>query len=256
MIIILPLTDDFNTVSINNIAICEQGSLLHCALASLRDFGRLVCALELLCLHFHFSLTGTRCLQSRRTSSTEDHWSIIHKRTQRMVSTGLQSKQRHWRSVACQLGWQSYICLLTYSQGGKVPPLAYKICEDWQRIRLHRHKAEGSSKPCQGGSYKTIYDEPPLPLFLFKERGGKVVLGTAMSANDNETISYFYYVNAEEEPRALLRYSSPKGRSANVLDKAGWTRIRLSQGDKAGRGSSTGKDLWLGPFSKGLPQWL
>ena len=45
MIIILPLTDDFNTVSINNIAICEL-RLLATLLASLRDFGRLVCALE------------------------------------------------------------------------------------------------------------------------------------------------------------------------------------------------------------------
>jgi hypothetical protein len=60
-------------------------------------------------------------------------------------------------------------------------------------------------------AYKTIYDEPPLPLFLFKEPGGKIVLGTTMSANDNETISYFYYLTLADEPKEpFLRYSSQR----------------------------------------------
>ena len=60
-------------------------------------------------------------------------------------------------------------------------------------------------------AYKTMYEEPPLPLFLFKVRGGKIILGATMSASDNETISYFYYVALDEEPKEpFLRYSSQR----------------------------------------------
>ena len=60
-------------------------------------------------------------------------------------------------------------------------------------------------------AYKTIFDEPPLPLFLFKEREGKTILGATMSATDNETVSYFYYVTLDEEPKEpFLRYSSQR----------------------------------------------
>ena len=72
-------------------------------------------------------------------------------------------------------------------------------------------KLKDLSSLAKVAAYKTIYDEPPLPLFLFKEPGGKIVLGTTMSANDNETISYFYYLTLAEEPKEpFLRYSSQR----------------------------------------------
>ncbi len=72
-------------------------------------------------------------------------------------------------------------------------------------------KLKDLSSLAKVAAYKTIYDEPPLPLFMFKERGGKVILGATMSANDNETVSYFYYVALDEEPKEpFLRYSSQR----------------------------------------------
>jgi hypothetical protein len=70
-------------------------------------------------------------------------------------------------------------------------------------------------------AYKTIYDEPPLPLFLFKvsddtevgfnESNSRFVIGATMSLNESETKSYFYYVILNEEPKdPFLRYSSQK----------------------------------------------
>ena len=92
-------------------------------------------------------------------------------------------------------------------------------------------KLKDLSSLAKVAAYKTIYDEPPLPLFLFKERGGKVVLGTAMSANDNETISYFYYVNAEEEPKEpFLRYSSQRADQPTFLtrlDEHGYVYLKV-----------------------------
>jgi hypothetical protein len=80
-------------------------------------------------------------------------------------------------------------------------------------------------------AYKTMYDEPPLPLFLFKERGGKVILGATMSANDNETISYFYYVALGEEPKEpFLRYSSQRAERpvfSARLDEHGYVYLKV-----------------------------
>ena len=80
-------------------------------------------------------------------------------------------------------------------------------------------------------AYKTIYDEPPLPLFLFKERGGRIILGATMSATDNETVSYFYYVALDEEPKEpFLRYSSQRieqpGFSAR-LEEHGYVYLKV-----------------------------
>lgn len=80
-------------------------------------------------------------------------------------------------------------------------------------------------------AYKTIYDEPPLPLFLFKERGGRIILGATMSATDNETVSYFYYVVLSEEPKEpFLRYSSQRIEQPTFstrLDEHGYIYLKV-----------------------------
>ncbi len=59
-------------------------------------------------------------------------------------------------------------------------------------------------------AYKTIYDEPPLPLLMFKENN-KFVIGSAISLIESDTISYFYYLILDEEPAdPFLRYSSQR----------------------------------------------
>jgi hypothetical protein len=92
-------------------------------------------------------------------------------------------------------------------------------------------KLKDLSSLAKVAAYKTIYDEPPLPLFLFKERGGNIVLGTTMSANDNETISYFYYLTLEEEPKKpFLRYSSQRidqPTFSTRLDEHGYVYLKV-----------------------------
>jgi hypothetical protein len=92
-------------------------------------------------------------------------------------------------------------------------------------------KLKDLSSLAKVAAYKTVYDEPPLPLFLFKERGGKITLGSTMSANDNETISYFYYVALDEEPREpFLRYSSQKVEQpvfSSRLDEHGYVYLKV-----------------------------
>ncbi|MFQ5940226.1 MAG: hypothetical protein ACE5KA_00800 [Nitrososphaerales archaeon] len=59
-------------------------------------------------------------------------------------------------------------------------------------------------------SYKMIYEEPPLPLFLFKN--DYLVLGTFMDINESSDTAFFYYVDMDSTPdHPFLKYSAQKG---------------------------------------------
>ena len=59
------------------------------------------------------------------------------------------------------------------------------------------------------GAYKTLFEEPPLPLFAFREGEGWVV-GTFARIDDYEEASIFFYTRAKDEPSGFLRYSYDK----------------------------------------------
>jgi hypothetical protein len=59
------------------------------------------------------------------------------------------------------------------------------------------------------GAYKTLFEEPPLPLFAFREGGGWVV-GTFARIDDYEEASIFFFTRVKEEPSGFLRYSYDK----------------------------------------------
>ena len=59
------------------------------------------------------------------------------------------------------------------------------------------------------GAYKTLFEEPPLPLFAFRDGGGWVV-GTFARIDDYEEASIFFYTRVKEEPSGFLRYSYDK----------------------------------------------
>jgi hypothetical protein len=59
------------------------------------------------------------------------------------------------------------------------------------------------------GAYKTLFEEPPLPLFAFKE-GSDWVVGTFARIDDYEEASIFFYTRTKEEPSGFLRYSYDK----------------------------------------------
>jgi hypothetical protein len=56
------------------------------------------------------------------------------------------------------------------------------------------------------GAYKTLFEEPPLPLFAFREGGGWV-LGTFARIDDYEEASIFFYARLKEEPSGFLKYT-------------------------------------------------
>lgn len=59
------------------------------------------------------------------------------------------------------------------------------------------------------GAYKTLFEEPPLPLFTFKE-GSRWVIGTFARIDDYEEASIFFYTLSEDAPTGFVRYSYDK----------------------------------------------
>ncbi|QQG49230.1 MAG: hypothetical protein HY247_02655 [archaeon] len=60
------------------------------------------------------------------------------------------------------------------------------------------------------GTYKMLFEEPPLPLFSFKNGAGWVI-GTFARIDDYEEASIFFYTKAKEAPTSgFVRYSPDK----------------------------------------------
>jgi hypothetical protein len=90
-------------------------------------------------------------------------------------------------------------------------------------------------------AYKTIYDEPPLPLFLFSNNGSldigfnatshTFVMGTTINLTETDVLSYFYYILMNEEPRcSYLRFSSQspeKPSFSNRIDEHGYVYLKI-----------------------------
>ncbi len=60
------------------------------------------------------------------------------------------------------------------------------------------------------GTYKMLFEEPPLPLFSFKQ-GSSWVIGTFARMDDYEEASIFFYTKVKEPPSSgFVRYSPDK----------------------------------------------
>lgn len=81
-------------------------------------------------------------------------------------------------------------------------------------------------------SYKMIYDESPLPLFVFRStKNSKYVVGTALNMTESDGISYFYYATIPENPvQSFIKYSSLKSEDptfTNKIEEHGYIYIKL-----------------------------
>lgn len=77
--------------------------------------------------------------------------------------------------------------------------------------------------------YKMIYEEAPLPLFLFKN--GNWILGTFMGTNDSNDAAFFYYINMDSTPlQPFLKYSAQKVEKptfTNNIDEHGYVYMKV-----------------------------
>jgi hypothetical protein len=205
----------------------------YIALANLKDFGRLVCALErtpLPAFSLQFNRQEVLAVQTDMINGrpviyyaqedAKDGQYLAYR-----VSNGIEEVL-----LASSVDNPTYV----YSPILKVEKFPRSLAKSARMDKGSGYtviKLKDLSSLAKVAAYKTMYDEPPLPLFLFKDRGGKIVLGTTMSANDNETISYFYYLILEEEPKEpFLRYSSQRidqPTFSTRLDEHGYVYLKV-----------------------------
>lgn len=81
------------------------------------------------------------------------------------------------------------------------------------------------------GTYKMLFEEPPLPLFSFKNGDGWVI-GTFARIDDYEEASIFFYVRAKEgPPSGFVRYAPDKisetGFTKKFDEPGGYAHIKV-----------------------------
>ena len=80
-------------------------------------------------------------------------------------------------------------------------------------------------------AYKTIYDEPPLPIFSFGNgKKNTFTLGTSLNFMETDSLTYFYYIDIDKEPEKFLKYSSQKSEKpffTNHIEEHGYIYIKI-----------------------------
>jgi hypothetical protein len=90
-------------------------------------------------------------------------------------------------------------------------------------------------------AYKSIYDEPPLPIFLFPKNESvdirshstshTFIMGTTINLTETDSLSYFYYITTREEPKySYLRFSSQSPEQptfSNRIDEHGYIYLKI-----------------------------
>ena len=202
-------------------------------LCDMKDFGRLVCALERAPLP-SFSLN----LNKEHVFAAQTDF--LNGRPVIYFVKSLQLKEGQYLAYRVSGGTEEVVVVdlianptFVYSpiiHIDKFPPRltrAARVDQKWGYVSIGLKDLSSLAKVA---AYKTIYDEPPLPLFLFKENR-KFVIGAAMSLSESDTISYFYYVLVNEEPRdPFLRFSSQRVEQlsfSNRIDEHGNIYLKL-----------------------------
>lgn len=204
----------------------------YIALAGLKDFGRLVCALERAPMPaFSLKLVGKMVLAAQHD--------IIDGRPVIYYAEADAGKAQY---LAYRASGGSEEVLLADSVGNptfvyspilrveKFPPALSRSAKVEKKAGYVVIKLSDLASLAKVAAYKTIYEEAPLPLFMSKERG-KIILGTTMSVSDNDSQSYYYYVllgGPVQEP--FLRYSSQRVEQpafTSSLDEHGYVYLKV-----------------------------
>lgn len=204
----------------------------YIALAGLKDFGRLVCALERAPMPaFSLKLGGKMILAAQH--DIIDGRPVIYY----VEADAGKAQYLAYRSsggfeevmLADSVGNPTFV----YSpilRVEKFPAALSRSAKIQKNAGYAVIKLSDLASLAKVAAYKTIYEEAPLPLFMSKERG-KTIIGTTMSVSDNDSQSYYYYVplgGPVQEP--FLRYSSQRVEQPTFtpsLDEHGYIYLKV-----------------------------
>lgn len=211
----------------------------YIALADLRDFARLVCALERVPLPAFSLVYNKEKVLASQADIVNGRAVIYYCRSDQPANQYLAYRITNGAEEILQSDSVSnptfvYSPILSVD---KFPPALSRSAKVDKKSGYSVIKLNDIASLAKVAAYKTMFDEPPLPLFLYRGHDDKLVLGAPMSSNENDSISYFYYVVIEEEPKEpFLRYSSQKNEHpvfSSRLDEHGYIYLKVIrlQGD-------------------------
>jgi hypothetical protein len=202
-------------------------------LSGLSDFGRLVCALERVPLpSFAISLNGSPTLAVQVDFVNGRPVIFFVKNEFGRVGEYLAYRIIGDVEEVTQVDYVSnptfvYSPVVKIDKSPKSFSRSTKVTSTFEYIPIRLIDLASLAKVC---AYKTIYEEPPLPLLVFEHKT-KYIIGAPMSVSESDTFSYFYYVVLERTPPAsFLRYSSQKSESTsfyNRIDEHGYIYLKL-----------------------------
>ena len=211
----------------------------YIALAGLKDFARLVCALERIPLPAFSLVFNKENVLAAQADLINGRAVIYYAKADQAAGQYLAYRITNGTEevlLADSVSNPTFVYSPVLNVD-KFPPTLTRAARVDKKSGYKVIKLKDISSLAKVAAYKTMFDEPPLPLFLFRESEGKLVLGSPMSTNDNDSISYFYYVILGEEPKEpFLRYSSLKNEQpvfSSRLDEHGYIYLKVVklQGD-------------------------
>lgn len=206
-------------------------------LSGLKDFGRLVCALERVPLpSFALSLNGAPALAVQVDFVNGRPVIFFVKNDFERVGEYLAYRIVGEVEEVTLVDYVSnptfvYSPIVRIDKSPKSFSRSSKVTSTFEYIAIRLMNLASLAKVC---AYKTIYEEPPLPLLVFEqdfENQIRYVVGAPMSVSESDTFSYFYYVVLDKSPESFfLRYSSQKSEATsfyNRIDEHGYIYLKL-----------------------------
>ena len=211
-------------------------------LSSMKDFGRLVCALE------RAPMPAFSLVLNKEEHVFAVQTDFINGRPVIYFVKSLENKDGQYLAYRITGETEEVIVVdsvvnptFVYSpiiNVDKFPATLTKTARIDKKSKYVTIRLKDLSSLAKVAAYKTIYDEPPLPLFLFKDNNRdykndnrNFIIGAAMSLSDSDTISYFYYLIIKEEPKnPFLRYSSQRVEQpffSSRIDEHGYIYLKL-----------------------------
>ena len=113
----------------------------------------------------------------------------------------------------------------------KLPAIMEKSSRRSKRCSYTKIMLRDLASLAKVAAYKTIYDEPPLPIFSFgNQQKDRFTIGTSLNFMDTDSLTYFYYINIDKEPEKFLKYSSQKSEKpffTNYIEEHGYIYIKI-----------------------------
>lgn len=209
---------------------------VYIPLAGIKDFGRLVCALERAPIpSFALTIGGKQVLAAQLD--------IMNGRPVIYFAEAEVGKAQYLAYRASngveEVMLADFVGNPTYVYSPilnveKFPPTLAKFGKVEKGGGYTVIKLKDMASLAKVAAYKTIYEEAPLPLFLVKRQSNNskaAIIGTTMSVNENDSLSYFYYVLLPSEPaEPFLRYASQRSEQPTFcasLDEHGYIYLKV-----------------------------